>query len=142
MKLTGIWLDKEKAHIVTFSDSNDTFKTILSNVENYHPSGGFGLGFKGSPQDALAEDKYMEREKQQLKRYFNEIASEIKSSENIVIFGPAQTGEKFYKELCKSHVELKSKVKDIVKTDSMTKNEIRAWVKEFFNIKHGNGFTV
>jgi len=132
MKNLGIWIDKEKAHLVTLENETEKFTTIKSEVENYHPSGGFGLGFRGSPQDAMAEKKYMEREKQQLKSYFKNIVSEIKDADAIAIFGPAQTGEKFRNELNENYIDVSVKVKGIKKADSMTDNQIIAWVKDFF----------
>jgi len=60
--------------------------------------------------------------------------SAVSDAEDLVIFGPAETGEKFYKELTESYSDIKAKVKDVVRTDSMTKNQVKAWVKEFFNI--------
>ena len=132
MKNLGIWIDKEKAHLVTLENETEKFTTIESEVENYHPSGGFGLGYKGSPQDAMAEKKYMEREKHQLKSYFKNIVSEIKEADAIAIFGPAQTGEKFRNELNENYKDVSVKVKGIHKADSMTDNQIIAWVKDFF----------
>jgi hypothetical protein len=132
MKNLGIWIDKERAHLVTLENETEKFTTIKSEVENYHPSGGFGLGFRGSPQDAMAEKKYMEREKQQLKSYFKNIVSEIKDADAIAIFGPAQTGEKFRNELNENYIDVSVKVKGIKKADSMTDNQIIAWVKDFF----------
>ena len=132
MKNLGIWIDKERAHLVTLENETEKFTTIKSEVENYHPSGGFGLGFRGSPQDAMAEKKYMEREKQQLKSYFKNIVSEIKDADAIAIFGPAQTGEKFRNELNENYIDVSVKVKEIHKADSMTDNQIIAWVKDFF----------
>lgn len=64
----------------------------------------------------------------------------MKSGDEIVIFGPAGTGEKFYKNLTKKHFDLSFKVKDVVRTDSMTKNQIKAWVKEFFDPKRVRSF--
>jgi hypothetical protein len=136
MKKLGVWLDKEKAHIVTLENENEIFNTINSEVENFHPSGGFGLGYKGSPQDVLAEDKYMEREKQQLKSYFKDIVSKIKDADAIAIFGPAQTGEKFRKELQVHYKDISAKVKGVQKADSMTENQVKALVKDFFNQKN------
>ena len=135
MKNLGVWLDKEKAHIVTLENENELFNTVTSQVDNYHPSGGFGLGFKGSPQDALAEDKYMKREKQQLKSYFKALANEIEDADAIAIFGPAQTGEKFKNELQTHYKAINAKVKGVLKADSMTENQVKAWVKDYFNIK-------
>ena len=135
MKRLGVWLDKEKAHIVTLEKEDEKFTTIKSEVENFHPSGGFGLGYKGSPQDAMAEKKYMEREKHQLKSYFKDLVTEIKDADAIVIFGPAETGEKFRKELDEHYRDVSAKVKGLQKANSMTDNQIIAWVKDFYNLK-------
>ncbi len=134
MKKIGVWLDKEKAHIVTLENNTEKFNTIKSEVENYHPSGGFGLGYRGSPQDVVQENKYMNREKQQLKLYFENIVSEIKDADTIVLFGPAQTGEKFRKELEEQYKNVSAKVKGLQKADSMTENQIIAWVKDFYKL--------
>ena len=134
MKNLGVWIDKEKALIVTLENKTEKFITIKSEVENYHPSGGFGLGYKGSPQDAMAENKYMEREKNQLKSYFKNLVNEIKDADAIVIFGPAQTGEKFRKELDEQYKGVSAKVKGLQKADSMTDNQIIAWVKDFYKL--------
>ncbi|WP_308992876.1 hypothetical protein QLS71_015555 [Mariniflexile litorale] len=132
MKRTGIWLDKNKAYIVTLKDTLETFNTIISNIEHYHPHGGSGTKFKGGPQDVVQDSKYLEREKQQLKKYFKTIAEEINDTDALVLFGPAQTNEQFAKELHKNYTPLSTKIKGIKKADSMTDNQIKAWVKDFF----------
>lgn len=134
MKKIGVWIDKEKAHIVTLENKTEKFNTIKSEVENFHPSGGFGLGYRGSPQDAMVENKYMEREKHQLKSYFKDLVTEMKDVDAIVIFGPSQTGEKFKKELDEQYKDVSAKVKGLQKADSMTDNQIIAWVKDFYKL--------
>lgn len=129
---TGIWLDKEKAHIVTLQNGEVSFNTILSNVENFHIHGGSGTRLKGGPQDVVQDSKYLEREKHQLKKYFNEIVSEIKDSKELVLLGPAQTSKKLQTEISNKYPGLKTRVKDVVKTDSMSKSQLKAWVKDFF----------
>ena len=91
MKKTGIWLDKDKAHIVTLENERETFQTIISNIEHYHIHGGSGTRLKGGPQNVVHDSKYLEREKQQLKQYFKDIVSKIEDSNALVIFGPAGT---------------------------------------------------
>lgn len=129
---TGIWLDKEKAHIVTLYNDEVSFNTILSNVENFRIHGGSGTRLKGGPQDVVQDSKYLEREKHQLKKYFNDIIYEIKEANAIVLFGPAETSMKFNKELHSNYKDLGKRVKDVVKADSMTKRQMKAWVKNFF----------
>lgn len=132
MKKTGIWLDKKKALIVDLENGNESLITVKSNVEDFHISGGSGTKLKGGPQDVVQDSKYLEREKHQLSNYFKELASKIDNSEELVLFGPAGTNEKFYKELQKKYKDIGNKVKDIVKADSMTSNQIVALVKKYY----------
>ena len=132
MKNTGIWLDKDKALITTIENGIETLKTITSNIEHYRIKGGSGTRFKGGPQDVVQDSKYLEREKHQFREYFKNIVSAIKETDALVIFGPAETNEKFSKELQENYKSLSTKVKDVKKADSMTENQVKAWVKNFF----------
>ena len=134
MKKTGIWLDKKKALIVDLDNGNETLLTVKSDVEDFHISGGSGTRLKGGPQDVVQDSKYLEREKHQLSNYFKELATKIDNSEELVIFGPAGTNEKFYKELQKKYKDISKKVKDVVKADSMTSNQIVALVKKYYKV--------
>jgi len=132
MKKTGIWLDKDKALIITLENGEERLNTVMSNVEHYRPHGGSGTRFKGGPQDVVQDSKYLDREKQQLKQYYKSLASEIKDTDALVIFGPADTNMKFSEELHKNHKPLSTKIKGVKKADSMTENQVKAWVRDFF----------
>ena len=132
MKNTGIWLDKNKALIVTLEDSNETLKSVLSNIDHYNVHGGSGTPQKGGPQNVVHDSKYLEREQQQLKAYFKSISKEINNTDALVIFGPAGTNEKFSKELHENYQHLSTKIKGVRKADSMTDNQVKAWVRDFF----------
>jgi len=132
MKNTGVWLDKEKALIITQENEIEELTTVKSLIEDYHVSGGSGTKFKGGPQDVVQDSKFLERQKHQLKAYFKNIVAQIKETDNIVIFGPAETNEKFSKELHENYSHLNTKVKGVKKADSMTDNQLKAWVRDFF----------
>ncbi len=132
MKKTGIWLDKIKALIVFIENGKESMNTIFSNMEHFHVHGGSGTRFKGGPQDVVQDSRYLEREKHQLKAYFKEIVLEIKYTDALVIFGPAETNEKFSKEFSQNYNNLSIKIKGVKKADSMTDNQVKAWVREFF----------
>lgn len=136
MKNTGIWLDKEKALIVTINSGKETIETLLSNIENFHIHGGSGTRLKGGPQDVVQDSKYLEREKHQTKNYFDELAKKVNNTDSLAIFGPAETYLKFKKELEKSHKQLNDKVKVVKNVDSMTNNQVKALVRDFFNKKN------
>lgn len=133
MKNIGVWLDKEKALVVTIENGTENIKTIPSNIETFRIHGGSGTRLKGGPQDVVQDSKYLEREKHQTKRYFNGLAEEVNSADSLAIFGPAETFEKFKKELEDSHKELNARVKKVQRVDSMTDNQVKALVREFFN---------
>jgi len=129
----GIWVDKRIAKLVSIDGGTENFQTIDSNIEEFHPKGGSGSRFKGGPQDVVQDSKYLEREKHQHKEFFKNIAEKVKDAESLVIFGPAQTGEKLYSALFDSHPEIYNKAKCLAKADSMTDNQIKAWVKTYFS---------
>lgn len=132
MKYTGVWIDKDKAHVVTIDNGKESFSTLRSEIEHFSAKGGSGQRFKSGPQDVIKDIKFLEREKHQLKQYFKTITENINDTDALVIFGPANTNQKFKKELSENYNALDSKVKDVVKTDSMTNNQIMAWVRDYF----------
>ena len=132
MKNIGIWLDKDKAYIVKLSNGSEQLETVTSNVEHYHVHGGSGTRLKGGPQDVVQDSRYLEREKHQLRNYFKEIASLISEAKAIAIFGPAETRIKFKKELEEHYRNLNEKVVHFAKADSMTENQIKALIRNYF----------
>ena len=133
MKKLGIWLDKKTARLISLENEKEVIDTIVSEVEDFRIHGGSGTKFKGGPQDVVQDSRYLEREKHQLKAYFKEIASKMKDANAVVIFGPAQTKEKFSKELQENYKDLNAKVKAVKTADNMTDNQVKALVRDFFN---------
>lgn len=132
MKKIGVWLDKKKALVVSLENGKENLFTIKSNVEDFHIAGGSGSRFKGGPQDVVQDSKYLEREKHQLKNYFKELTSKLTDADEIALFGPAGTNEKFNKELNKKYKAIGVKVSLVKKADSMTSNQVVALVKKYF----------
>ena len=132
MKNTGIWIDKEKAYLMIIEANEETFLKIESHLENYNVYGGSGSKTKWGPQDVVQDRKYLEREKQQLKNYFKEIVLHLKDADSIVIFGPAETYLKFHKEIKNEHRLIASKIKDVKNVDSMTLNQVKALIRDYF----------
>lgn len=133
MKNVGIWIDKRKAKIVSIEAGNESLDTIVSDIEDFHVSGGSGTRLKGGPQDVVQDSKYLGREKHQLAEFFKDIVICIAGADAIVIFGPAQTGGKLYNELLEKHSQFHHKIISIEKADNMTDNQIMAWVRNYHN---------
>ncbi len=137
MKNIGIWIDKEKAHIVVCTEHGEKLSTLQSNVEFYNPKGGSRSKTRWGPQDVVQDSKYLEREKHQLKAYFKKLVKMVTDADALAIFGPAETGEKFEKELLEKYPKLASKVKTVTRSDSMTNNQVKALIRDFFNKDKG-----
>lgn len=132
MKHTGIWLDKKKAIIVTLQNDKEEIHTIQSDINDFHVTAN---RFIGGALEEVQDSKYLNREKQQFKTYFKDITEEIEDTDALVIFGPAETYREFANELSKSYKKLSNKVKGVKNADSMTENQVKAWVKDFFKVR-------
>ena len=133
MKKVGIWLDSKKAIIVRVTPKGETVDTIHSEVEFFNKTGTGGSRVKsGVTQDVVHESKYLEKEKHQFKSYFKNIVDAVSNSDELMLFGPADTREKFKKELMEHYKPLFEKVLSVQKADSMTENQTKAFVRDFF----------
>ncbi|SIR21466.1 hypothetical protein [Maribacter ulvicola] len=133
MNKIGIWMDSKQAFIVRLTKDTETVETIHSNIEFYNKTGTGGSRVKsGATQDVIHDRKYLEKEKYQFKHYFNSIVEAVTNSHELMIFGPADINEKFKKELEKYHKSTFDKLKAVEKTDSMTINQKKAYVRDFF----------
>ncbi|WP_420322016.1 hypothetical protein [Flagellimonas sp.] len=136
MKNIGIWMDKEKAKIVTLKDGKVRMETLYSEIEFFNPKGGSRSKTRWGPQDVVQDSKYLEREKHQTKIYFEKLLPFLKDVNGIAIYGPAEIFEKFTAELNENHPEIAKKVKIATTKDSMTDNQVKAMVRDFFKVDY------
>lgn len=132
MKKIGIWMDKEKAKIVVLQNEDELMETVTSDVEFYNPKGGSRSKTRWGPQDVVQDSKYLEREKHQMRAYFKKLVPHLEGADKIALFGPADTIEKFNSELQENHKKIFDRVKTVSKKDSMTDNQVKALVRDFF----------
>ncbi|ASV30791.1 hypothetical protein [Maribacter cobaltidurans] len=134
MKNIGIWLDSKKALIVTINENGDSLNKIDSQIDFYNRTSTGGSRVKwGGTQDITDEQNYLEKEKQQFKKYFKEVANAISDCDALAIFGPADINEKLKKELENNYPAIGRKIVAVEKADSMTDNQTRALIRDFFN---------
>ena len=133
MKNIGIWLDKDKAYIVQINENSESIKTLTSELEHFKVHGGSGTRLKGGPQDVVQDSRYLEREKHQLRNYFNDLIPYIEEADKVAIIGPAETRLKFKKEIDIKHRHLSDKITKVAVSDSMTTNQIKAYFRSYFN---------
>ncbi|NAY92423.1 hypothetical protein GTQ34_10875 [Muricauda sp. JGD-17] len=138
MKQIGIWLDKREALGLILENNKEREFSISSELDFFNPKGGSRSKTRWGPQDVVQDSKYLETEKHQLKRYFDNIVDTLGDVDELAIFGPAEAPDKFIKALEEDYPTLAAKVQTKQKVDSMTKNQFKALVKEFF--KFGNQY--
>lgn len=129
-KNVGIWLDAEKAYVISVNGGNHHIVKIESNVESrvryegetksYSRRG--GAFFNPSK-------KRTKRKKHQLNQFMDDLTSKLAGADNLLIFGPAETKNELKKVL------LKRKDKPSIKletADKMTQNQMVARVRHHF----------
>jgi hypothetical protein len=132
MKQIGIWMDKKEAFVVTVTDGETKMRTIASDVEFFNPKGGSRSKTPWGPQQVVHDDRYTARETQQLNRYYDSLTEMLGDAEAIVLFGPAGTNAEFKKRLDAVHPGVGARVKDVLTADSMTANQVKALIREYF----------
>jgi hypothetical protein len=140
MKKIGVWLDNRTAYVVGIDEhNNEEIRIILSKEENRNDTKkAFRDKIKQGSKEVVKDRKLIEYSKQELKQYFKEIATELGDPECVVIFGPAEIPLKFKKELKSGYPRLHEKVIDVVKADSMTKNQTVALVRNYYSKPSSN----
>ncbi len=128
-------MDKEKAKIVVLQNEEEHMETITSDMEFYNPKGGSRSKTRWGPQDVVQDSKYLEREKHQMRAYFKKLVPKLVDADKIALFGPANTIEKFNAELEENHKNISEKIEAVSKKDSMTDNQIKALMRDFFEGK-------
>jgi hypothetical protein len=131
-KHVGVWIDHDKAFVVSINDGQQTAIRIESDVEGrYRLSGGSRSRTLYGPQEIASDKKIEERRRHQLRRYYRKVIREIADALAILIFGPGKARIELQKELEKTKA-LASKIVGSESADKMTERQIAAKVRRFF----------
>lgn len=132
MKQIGVWMDKKEAYVVSVSDGKSEMKNVVSDLEFFNPKGGSRSKTRWGPQQVVHDSRYTERENHQLREYYDTLAEELRDAESIVLYGPAGTNADFKKRLDEAHPDIGNKVQDVLTVDSMTSNQVKALILDYF----------
>ena len=131
-KQTGIWLDHEKAIIITLDNNRYKLKTIESDIVTRERIDGETKKTGRFGDQSLSQEKQKERRiKKQTSKYFKSLLSEIKDVDELVLFGPANMKKELEKHILNDKT-LASKLLAVTTADIMTDNQKIAWVKKFY----------
>ena len=131
MKKSGIWIDSKKAWISSLENGNEEFVQVTSDVEDTNPGGGYGGAKKYGPQVASPEDKILKRKKQQFKAFYADVVEHVKDVDEVLVEGPAEAKLGMLQFIKEQHGMRDTKV-TLRTTDSITENQFKAGVREFF----------
>ena len=131
-KLFGLWIDHEKAIIVSLMGESHKVIHLESDIEGYFRlKGGSRSSTPYGQQDATSESKRDFRYSQHLNIYFQHIIDLLKEAKQIYIFGPGEAKFELKKKIEKNNMLL-DKISDIETTDKLTEPQIVAKVKKYF----------
>ena len=135
MKKGGIWLDKRMAYIVTVDDEmKDTVEIVVSKVEQRQEIlKAYRDKVKQGYSEKIKDRKLLEYNKHELKRYFKDIIQRLVVFNEIVIYGPSQTAPRLFTEMKLVNPQMAKNVKEVLKANSMTKNQIRALIRDYYS---------
>ena len=131
-KLFGLWVDHEKAVIVSLMGESHKIIHVESDIEGrFRLKGGSRSNTPWGIQSATSESKRDFRYSKHLNIYFQHIIDLLKDAKHIFIFGPGEAKIELKKEIEKNNVFL-NKISDIETTDKLTEPQIVAKVKKYF----------
>ena len=129
---TGVWIDSKKAIVVELADNDKKVRTIESGFDSRERKEGEGKKFGRFAGQFLNFEKRKQRKQlKQEKSYFEKVLKILSRSEEVVLFGPAGTKVKLQKEI-ESRKNLPFNLKGVEDADSMTDNQVAAWVNDYF----------
>ena len=133
-KQTGIWLDHEKAMIITLDNDKYKISNIESDIITRERIDGETKKYGRFGDQSLSQEKHKERRvKEQTFNYLKNLLKEINDVDELVLFGPANMKKELEKHIL-DDTTLAPKLKAVVSADSMTENQMVAWVKKFYLI--------
>jgi len=130
----GIWLDQGKAFIIRIiGEAEPVMEKIKPAPASKTRSGWEVKEVAPFGQTSPAErEKMQKRQRQQRRRYFKEIIDHIDDADFISIFGPGKARVELFNAIDQVHL-LKKKVVAIEAANKITKSQMMALVKKYFN---------
>jgi hypothetical protein len=132
-KYIGLWIDHEKAFIVTLIGDDVTTEWVYSHVTRHvRLSSGSWSAMSNGLQDVSAERRVEEQYRNRYHKYYRKVIHEIEDADKIFICGPDEARIELKKEMKRSK-ERFVKIAGIERVDEMMESQIIDKVKAFFS---------
>ena len=117
-KNVGLWIDHQKAMVVTMLEKGEDIKEIKSDVEK--------------ELETSTDDHRQSAARGHLNIYYDAVIDCIHDADSILIFGSGEAKHEFRKRLEKDK-KLGDRIVDVLTTDKMTDHQIAAKVRDYFH---------
>jgi hypothetical protein len=133
----GLWIDRQKAVIVSVSEQGESVKRIESGAKHLEFRGPTRTKTAYNAQYGKGDDQLDQQYLQQLSKYYEKVIAEVRGAEAVLIFGPAEAKTEL-RRLIQRDKGLRCEV-SIETADRMTERQITARVRKFFKPKAMGG---
>ncbi|MGE3465400.1 MAG: hypothetical protein AB7J13_00585 [Pyrinomonadaceae bacterium] len=131
-KLAGVWIDSSRAVIATLNGNDQDLSILTSDIEGVEriegegrPEGRFGGQF-------IAHEKAKDARRDDSEARFSlDVAEKVRDADQLLIFGPAHMKDKLASTV-RSLPQPVPNIRAVETADSMTDNQVAAYVREFF----------
>lgn len=131
---TGIWIDSKQAIIVFLTKDDHQVKKVSSSIVDKIRVPGEGKWFTRMGSQFFNFDRKKEAHKiKDTLNFFKDVKDNLAHVDELVLFGPAAKKNEFKKYLVDTGFD-PHKIKGVESADSMTDNQVVAWVKKYFNL--------
>lgn len=132
MKKVGVWIDQREANIINLENEAIQKKTIYSDIETRVRVEGEKKQFGRFGDQYLVDEKGKQnRLEHQMQKYLQRVMDELKSADQIMLFGPAQTKDRLHKLIIENR-NMANKMDSILVSEKMSDNQKIAYVKKFY----------
>ena len=121
----GLWIDHRETVLVTIADGVEETKRIESGMEKQVRFSGGSRSEQGG-----GEDQQDRQYSGHLNTYYDEVISQLRDAESILLFGPGEAKGELEKPLASKG--LSGRVVSIETVDKMTERQIAAKVRQYF----------
>lgn len=128
----GIWIDTKKAVVVHLNANEPIVRVIESGIEKRTRIPGEGKQYARFGNQYLDFEKRKEnRLDHEIKNFLEEVINEVKVDDEILVIGPSAMKTELEKLILKNKIPSPA-IRAVEPADSMTENQIVAYVKQFF----------
>jgi hypothetical protein len=133
-KNTGIWLDQEKAYIITLNSSGKpSIEKFVSDVESRVRYAGEKKPYtQFETTYSNDEGRKQRRQKHERERHFETLINAVYDADYIYLFGPGQAKEELRNTIEKDH-SIHAKLIGVETAGRLTQNQMIEEVKKYYS---------